>query len=183
MAFLFYAYYGNTNSQAICGKNITYSTSNVIQGMSDSTVDSPNVNFWGLANWWGGESEYMDGLHIEQGDSKMLKASIMEDDGTISTIQIPNVYNYSRKLVIGEHLDLFSLDALGNSTTGYCDIISNEKDEYDRIRGGSDDYDTGGVAFATTGAGSMTYSTRLAFRGNIEIENNSETFKSLTAIN
>lgn len=63
---LFYAMYGNTNSQAICGSG-TDSYSKICGetnslGMNDTASKNSNtisINFWGLENWWGSKSELM----------------------------------------------------------------------------------------------------------------------------
>ena len=61
MAFLFYAWYGKTNSQAVCGSGTGSYGKSTGQtdalGMDDTVAggngDSGSINFWGLENWWG----------------------------------------------------------------------------------------------------------------------------------
>lgn len=60
MCFLFYALYGNTNCQAICGSGTSSYTKSTgatnSLGMEDTTTSNGNsmsINFWGLENWWG----------------------------------------------------------------------------------------------------------------------------------
>lgn len=62
---LFYAMYGNTNSQAICGSGTDSYTkicgeTNSL-GMNDTKAETNgntmSINFWGLENWWGNKTE------------------------------------------------------------------------------------------------------------------------------
>lgn len=56
ICFLFYALYGTTNSQAICGSGeSSYNTTGATDslGMEDTTTSNGNsrgINFWGLEN-------------------------------------------------------------------------------------------------------------------------------------
>ena len=87
MTWLFYGYYGNANSQAVCGSGT--STSDKVTGTRDTMgiaedTNSTNGNqgsikFWGLENWWGNKAEWMDNLQTIDGAGK---AKIMNFDGT-----------------------------------------------------------------------------------------------------
>mgnify|MGYP003507011109 CR=1 FL=1 len=71
MGILFYAYYGNTNSQSICGSGSNSSAKttgyNDFLGMRDTSIPGGgnvySINFWGLENWWGDLYEYIDNLY------------------------------------------------------------------------------------------------------------------------
>ena len=196
MAFLFYALYGNTNSQAICGSGTssypkTAGGTNSL-GMTDTTTTNGNsmsINFWGLENWWGDLYEWEDNVII----SSYSIWSITEDDGTIR--QLKGFYTggnsswfYMEKLIIGDNLDTImkSGSSSGSSNTGYCDGYLNNNNGDAVIRRSSfGSEESGGVVSVRTGtndATSAAYGTRLAFTGNIVEEENPETFKSLTAI-
>lgn len=89
MAFLFFAYYGNTNSQRICGAGtnsyekqtggtnslgMTDTEGGIISTQQDegggenSSWDTSkngnqgSINFWGLENWWGNKNEWIEGI-------------------------------------------------------------------------------------------------------------------------
>lgn len=92
MAFLFFAYYGNTNSQRICGAGTesyekqtggtnslgmidteggVISTQKAIGGGEEGKEgdwdtskngNQGSINFWGLENWWGNKDELIEGI-------------------------------------------------------------------------------------------------------------------------
>lgn len=183
MAFLFYAMYGNTNSQAICGtgdstsKRRTGATDTL--GMADTVAggngDSGSINFWGLENWWGDVNEFVDNVRI----SNRLW-HITEDDGTTREVQAPLSDGYISKVLVGENLDMFPMAVEASSSTGFCDNYLQASDDYN-VLARSDYFSDvgGGVAFvlATGELFSLYfyYSSRLAFRGTInEIESSTE---------
>lgn len=88
MAFLYYAMYGNMNSQAIIGAGLNGHTTTGrtdALGMEDTVAngngdDSP-INFWGLENWWGGYREAIDNVIVNPESSNYVWR-ITEDDGS-----------------------------------------------------------------------------------------------------
>lgn len=89
MCFLFYALYGNTNCQAICGSGTssydksTGATNSL--GMEDTTSSNGNsmsINFWGLENWWGNKYEFVDNVVLNSD----LSWAITEDDGSVRNV-------------------------------------------------------------------------------------------------
>lgn len=194
MAFLFYALYGNTNSQEICG----YGTDNYPKtaggtnflGMTDTTSangNSMSINFWGLENWWGDLFEFEDNAIVNSGTW-----SITEDDGTTRQVEgfIGNEsWCYPQKLVIGENLDIIMKphSMSGSSSTGYCDgQYLNGYNNRVVQRSGTMSGDLAGVVCTQAAFDSAftfeSYGSRLAFTGNIVEEVNTETFKLLKAI-
>lgn len=194
MAFLFYAFYGNTNAQAICGSGTdsypkTAGATNSL-GMTDTTTangNSMSINFWGLENWWGDLYEWEDNVIFNPNIW-----NITEDDGTIrqvATITDNYDWNYPQKLVIGDNLDTIMKpgSSSGSTSVGYCDgFFKFERSSRVLIRScyGSDA--RGGLVCVNTYGDSSSVGpdsgSRLAFTGNIIEEDNPETFKSLTAI-
>lgn len=142
MAFLFYAWYGNTNSQKICGagtnsyQKITGETNSL--GMTDTeggvteegTWDTSkngnqgSINFWGLENWWGNKIEWIEGIEWgiqKDSDSSIYQiAKITNSDGSTRTATCPSPVNTKTmegtylptKFTIGEYLDLIPIDGL-----------------------------------------------------------------------
>ena len=193
MAFLFYALYGNTNAQAICGYGTdtypkTAGGTNSL-GMTDTTTangNSMSINFWGLENWWGDLFEWEDNVITGSGTW-----DITEDDGTTRQVAGYVAWDndlYPQKLVIGEHIDTIMKPNSGSGSTsnGYCDRQYLQSDTGFVVRRafyGSDA--NGGLVCVTLVISDETKSSvgsRLAFTGNIIEEENPETFKSLTAI-
>lgn len=194
MAFLFYALYGNTNVQAICGSGTdTYpKTSGYTNslGMTDTTPTNGNsmsINFWGLENWWGDLYEWEDNVVV---NSNIW--NITEEDGTtrqVTGFKDNEGWYYPQKLVIGDNLDTIMKpgSSSGSTSVGYCDgnylALTNSRVV---IRSGRSSDARGGIICASTYGTSSNSGpdsgSRLAFTGNIVEEDNPETFKSLTAI-
>ena len=194
MAFLFYALYGNTNSQEICG----YGTDNYPEtaggtnslGMTDTTSangNSMSINFWGLENWWGDIFEWEDNIIY---NSNIW--NITEDDGTTRQVTCyagTNNWYYPQKFVIGDNLDTIMKpgSSSGSASIGYCDghYLSTYNSMVVRRSGTVSNGAYGLVCVNAAHNFSYAYSdigSRLAFFGNIIEEKNTETYKSLTAI-
>ena len=185
MAILFYAYYGHTNCQTICGTGANSRNRTTGQkdsfGMTDTTSANGNANnvmFWGLENWWGDLYEWEDNVVVNNGTW-----TITEDDGSTRTLTAgtdvmtaAGSWVYPSKFAIGDNLD--TVGAVGQSggsdSQGYCDgqYIANSSS---RVVARSC-YFAGafcGVAYvdaARDSSYSGTYfGSRLAFIGEIEI--------------
>ena len=185
MAFLFYAIYGNTNSQAICGKGTSYSKKvsgqTDLLGMVDTIAggngDSGSINFFGLENWWGDVFELVDNVSINNYNQVW---TITEDDGSTRDVQAGTSKGYISKVSVGENLDMVPTDVGAINSTGFCDYydrIYHNALVFARSCSGLDAY--GGVACASanskTSDTSYSSGSRLAFRGTInEIESSTE---------
>ena len=194
MAFLFYAFYGNTNAQAICGSGTssypkTAGATNSL-GMTDTTTTNGNsmsINFFGLENWWGDLNEFEDNVIVNSSTW-----NITEDDGT--TRQVTgfvgyNAWYYPHKLVIGDNLDTIMKpeSSSGSTSVGYCDgQYFSPADSRIVLRSYFGSEARSGLVFVIVNDDSsivdQNRGSRLAFCGNIIEEKNTETFKSLTAI-
>ena len=188
MAFLFYAMYGNTNSQEILGVGVANDVnrrpgSSVSLGMKDtisSVYDGSCVNFWGLEDWWGSFGERIANVKMNNGGY-----TITEDDGTVRNIQGDSGQGYTLKMHIGEHLDLVPTLFSGSATTGYCDNGTGKYTNRVLSRSGYSNDTSNGIARLDSDGTTTKYSyhsCRLAFRGTIIEETDPAVFKSLTAI-
>lgn len=191
IAFLFYALYGNTNSQKICGAGTssnakTTGGTNAL-GMEDTVAggngDSGSINFLGLENWWGNKYEFVDNVVV---DARVWK--VTEDDGTVRQAGTGgSSSDYISKVLIGENLDMIPTAVDSDSTKGYCDYYypsSNSSRVVARSGGGSGT--GGGVAcahayFVSSSANSY-YGSRLAFRGTLVQYTSVEEYKNLTSL-
>lgn len=194
MAFLFYALYGNTDAQAICGSGTssyqkTAGDTNTL-GMTDTTTangNSMSINFWGLENWWGDLSECEDNVICNSNTW-----NITEDDGTVRQVTAftsPEDWCYPLKFVIGDNLDTIIKpgSTFGLTSIGYCDGHFQSINSSRVVLRSGDSSDARGGLVCVNGYGDSSFThasigTRLAFTGNIIEEENTETFKSLTAI-
>lgn len=191
LAFLFYAMYGNTNSQAICGFGSYDSPKTTGQtdllGMTDTVAggngDSGSINFWGLENWWCDIFEWVDNVSV----SSSRVWTITEDDGSTRRVQAGSSDGYISKVSVGENLDMVPIAVGATIQTGFCDYYGgSSKNALVLARSASGSTAGGGVAFANAyyGASYMDsyFGSRLAFRGTInEIESSTE-FMAIQAV-
>lgn len=189
---LFYAMYGNTNSQAICGSgtnssNKTCGATNSL-GMNDTQAstngNTMSINFWGLENWWGNKYEWLQEDNI---DTEMD----VYDPATKGTrsVSVPYYKNYfPKKMVFGRYLDLIARSddpKNGSSSVGYCDNQYWDKTRTARVvrRSNVNAITGGGVSCASAVDGSSDWyadcGSRLTFRGICTKANSVEEFKSL----
>lgn len=191
MAFLFYAMYGNTDCQAICGSGI-FSPGYIIGhtkllGMVDTVAggngDSGSINFWGLEGWWGDVYEFVDNVSINNS-----VWTIADDDSLTRDVQAGAFTGYIQKVSVGEDLDMVPVAIGASAKTGFCDY-------YNRVSGNNlvlerSYYGTttqGGLAFMNTYNDALSFSniigSRLAFRGDIIVEDDVQTFRSIPITN
>ena len=178
MAFLFYAYYGTTDCQSVCGFGTSSYTKTTgatdSLGMEDTIAggngDSGSINFWGLENWWGNKHEWID--NVVSNDRVW---TITEDDGDMRTISTPQVAEdgYISKLLIGEYLDMLPTAVSQSSVNGYCDYNWYGSGATVLRRSCNDGSDSGGVAYVDS-RHSASYSnvnieSRLCYRGDYVI--------------
>ena len=185
MAFLFFAMYGNTNSQAIIGIGGTSTSvgSTASLGMQDTQGGSNEVNFWGLERWWGAEELLDESARCNVG-SIDKKIQVTMRDGTVRKTEVSiNEYSnrFCSKISIGLYLDVVGTGVNGSSTTGYCDVNYMEVSS-SALNG----YVTRGGGFGTERNGITSYKAsylqgtyhRIAFYGNIIEEK--DTYKFIT---
>ena len=191
MAFLFYAMYGNTNCQDICGSGTNnsnkYTGQTDLLGMTDTEAggngDSGSINFWGLENWWGDTYEWVDNVSV----SSSGVWTITEDDGSTRDVQAGTSEGWISKVSVGENLDMVPIDCDATNLTGFCDYHNGPLENalvLARSYYGSFAY--GGVACANAYDAashfSISFGSRLAFRGTInEIESSTE-FMAIQAV-
>lgn len=187
MAFLFYAMYGTTNSQAVIGYGD--GASNKIQGQSNSlgmrdTSQSINgsgaINFWGLENWWGNKWETIGDVVYQNKQYQIQEVPARTINNTMSAAT-----TWPTQLYIGEHLDCIPTKSGGSGTTGYCDSvdasISGSK-KYHICRGGRTAAESCGIlnlVGQNYGASFGTVTSRLAFDGPVVTETDVQKFKAL----
>ena len=143
MAFLFYAWYGNTNSQKICGAGTDNYRKTTGQTNSLGMIDTEggvledeqwdtskngnqgSINFWGLENWWGNKFEWIDGIEWKYEDGQTT-ATITMPSGETRKATCPKPLNQQgnndgvylpTKFTIGENLDLIPKDGLNMTET------------------------------------------------------------------
>lgn len=191
LAFLFYAMYGSTNSQSILSPNTepegyTIKTGFTDDyGMKDSLIDSVveisgAQNFWGLENWTGGIIEVFGDAHTNSN-----KLYILNEDGSDRIIDIPfSTTGFTKKILIGDFLDLVATVGSGSATTGFCDNcnpIHTFTEDRTVKRAGSGNEDKTGISASSSGS-VAGQTLRLTFRGTLVLASDTSSFIQLTPI-
>ncbi|MCR5588002.1 MAG: hypothetical protein K6F72_00115 [Bacteroidales bacterium] len=196
MAFLFYALYGNMNSQAICGSGTdSYSKNTGLTnslGMTDTNSINGNltsINFWGLENWWGNKYECVDNVTINVDEWTIADQNsgvtrvVTGNTGSLST------WVYPKRMVIGANLDLIPYPSQtdGDDAHGYCDgIYMTGQSGRVVLRSYYCSRSQGGVACAgcnvVSSYANTYYGSRLAFRGEVVKAESVAAFTAAVAI-
>lgn len=191
---LFYAMYGNTNSQSICGIGTFSSTKTCGEtnslGMSNTKAETNgntmSINFWGLENWWGNKYEWMEEDNI---DTTMSTCDPITK-GT-RTMGVPKYRDYVKRMVFGKYMDLIPMSddpKNGSGSVGYCDY-QDWNNTYSACVLGRSYYsasDSCGISYVNATYNSeealLEYGSRLAFRGICTKADSVEAFKSLPVL-
>lgn len=189
---LFYAMYGNTNSQAICGSGTNSYTKTCGEtnslGMNDTKAETNgntmSINFWGLENWWGNKAECIEGIESTAKNTvQILPPPDPSSNRSFTWYEDPT--SYGKHYRFGKYLDLSSdVTERGGSSTYYCDTnYGPSSSARVVIRSNSYSAASGGVSFAIVNSGSSRtgadIGSRLAFRGVCTKAESVEAFKSL----
>ena len=192
MAFLYYAYYLNTNSQAQCGSGYTSTNKPCGQQLSmiDTTSSNGNttsgINFWGLENWWGNKYEFIDNV---SGGSNVFTVTTYDGTtgawGSNRTTTASGPDDYFAHMTVGEYLDVSKFDtSYASDSTGYCDLFGNSGSNCILWRSCYYSHSHGGVAYARANhAPSDTYAdagSRLSYVGSWVLLTSNEYVKKIT---
>lgn len=195
MAILFYAEYGNTNSQGIIGSGTDSYQKETGQtdslGMEDTHAETNgntmSINFWGLENWWGNKYEFIDNVVVNPQSANGIWR-ITDREGNARDVQgateeTANWY-YPKSMRIGTHLDMIPNVLGGSTSSSLCDgFYYNPTTSRVVLRSGYRAHADGGCAcvYAYFDASfAYDYSgARLSFAGEIHIEVDVDAFKAL----
>lgn len=191
MAFLYYAMYGNTDCTSTIGNGgggygRELGLMNYL-GMTDTSDNSrDSMKFWGLENWWGGKSEWVDNVIINP-DQINNVWRITEDDGSTRDVQGKYVNGPIGRIVIGPYLDVIGLISYNSTSTtiGYCDTqyVSNDLLKCRGWRSGSGvSWECGVAYFRCENVSSFKnaeITSRLAYSGPITEMKDVQEFKLL----
>lgn len=190
MAMLFYAWYGRMNSQAQCGTGSdsysrTLGTKDSL-GMTDTTSsngNADNTKFWGIENWWGCKTEFIDNVDVS---NFVWTITNIEDGTTRNAGTAGSSAGYITKLMLSENMDLIPTSVGGSDTTYYCDNYSCNSGIFIVCRSGSGAAgDSGLVRYNASISKSHAFDnlgSRLAFIGEIEEARSVAAYKAATSI-
>ena len=179
MCVLFYAWYGNTNSQAVCGiGSSSYDRTLGVTdklGMTDTTpaqaTSLTSARFWGLESWWNCKLEWMGNVVMEDYVLRITDQDTKQIRQVSGFIQCGGSGGWNSRMRIDANGDLVMLAKEGTETTFYCDWVSSNSGSRVLLRSFSHAQAQGGVAFVSANnAPSSVYAhvgSRLAFNGAI----------------
>lgn len=195
MAVLFYAEYGNTNSQGVIGSGTDSYQKQTGQtdtlGMEDTHAETNgntmSINFWGLENWWGNKYEFIDNVIVNPVSANGIWR-ITEKDGHTRDVQgateeTANWY-YPKSMHVGQHLDMIPKTLGGSTSSSLCDgFYYNPTTSRVVRRSGSVANANGGCvcvsANSAASSADVDLGARLSFAGEIHIERDVDTFRNL----
>ena len=186
---LFYAMYGNTNSQAICGSGTMSYTKECGEtnslGMNDTKAETNgntmSINFWGLESWWGNKTEWIEGIESTGKDTVQILSPDPSSGRTFTWYDTV----YGAHYRFGKYLDLSSDVIKGSDDSKYyCDYNDGPPSSARVVmRSYFNAHTFGGVSYAYVYYGSsdeiVNVGSRLAFRGVCTKAESVEAFKSL----
>ena len=179
MCVLFYAWYGNTNSQAVCGigsssYNRTLGVTDKL-GMTDTTpaqaTSLTSARFWGLESWWNCKTEWMGNVVMEDYVLRITDQDTKQTRQVSGFIQCGGSGGWNSRMRIDANGDIVTLAKAGTETTFYCDWVSSNSGSRVVCRGSHNAYAHGGVSFANANNdpsfANAGLGSRLAFNGVI----------------
>ena len=211
VANLFFAKYGERDSQGVCGygtsTNVRANGATNATGMTDThskigaptdnsayvTVDgtekninSPNV--MGYENWQGNKAEWMDKIDFNK-TTVNYRWTIELSDGSIRELQGPKQAGdlYPKCVIHGRYMDTMVALAGGSTSTYYYDnCYQAASTARVVIRSYYYAYAYGGVSYANASDGSAyvaaSIGSRLAFRGEIKWASSVNAYKAISEI-
>lgn len=205
ICWMFYARYGTRDSCGICGTGsssyttVTGSTNSL--GITDTTPanSSEYVNFLGIEGCWGGAAEWVGGLQKKNGQIIMSNDVTEEElvnvnSETYRAFPAVNIDSGSGGLITsiigGEYMDVYPAGwniSSKDVSTYFCSLIYEDTGNQTFNRSGDTHYSNNyGIlslsSFHPPYVPFANKTLRLAFDGNIIVENNVETFKSLQVL-
>ena len=193
MCVLFYAWYGNTNSQAVCGSgsNMNDRKLGVTDklGMTDTTpaqaTSLTSARFWGLESWWNGKMEWMGNVVMDDYVLRITDQDTKQTRQVSGFIQCGGSGGWNSRMRIDANGDLVVLAKAGTETTFYCDWVNSNSGSRVLHRSGNQAHVLGGVAYVHASyAPSLVYDyvgSRLAFNGAITEAENVAAYKAALA--
>ena len=195
MAVLFYAEYGNTNSQGVIGSGTDSYQKQTGQtdslGMEDTHAETNgntmSINFWGLENWWGNKYEFVDNVVVNPVSVNGIWR-ITEKDGTSRDVQGATAsevgWLYPKVMRVGQHLDMIPKTVGGSTSSSLCDgFYYSPNTSRVVLRSGNYANANGGCVCVLADLGASyaigSGGARLSFAGEIHIERDVETFKAI----
>lgn len=179
MCVLFYAWYGNTDSQAVCGigSNSYSRTLGMTDqlGMTDTTpaqaTSLTSARFWGLEAWWSCKSEWIGNVVMENYVLLITDQDTKQTRQVSGFIQCGGSSGWISRMRIDANGDFVPLAKAGTETTFYCDYVNSDSGSRVVCRSGHKAVTHAGVSYAIADyAASFSFTfvgSRLAFNGAI----------------
>lgn len=186
MALLGYGWLADTNSQGAIGKGTT--DIGKVTGLCDlkgfadtvAAVDGNigSINFWGLENWWGDISEYID--NIETANDTGLINVLDYNNNIVRAIQAGQLgTGLIGQFVLGPKADLIPKEIHSSDIYATCFADGGKvvgKANNIAYRSNNANYNSGGIGYIyiekAKNASGRSFGTRVEYKGDYEIVNN-----------
>jgi len=177
MCMLFYAWYGNTNSQAVCGigSNTYARTLGVTDalGMTDTTPSQASsltsAKFWGLEAWWNCKAEWMGNVTMSNYVLNIIDMNTNQARQVAGFIACGGTGGWTSRMRIDANGDFIPLAKEATETTKYCDWVNSNPGSRVLYRSGNFANAYGGVAYVSAyyapSDADAYVGSRLAFTG------------------
>lgn len=154
MCMLFYAWHGNTNSQAVCGagSNTYARTLGVTDalGMTDTTPSQASsltsAKFWGLEAWWNCKAEWMGNVTMSGYVLNIIDMNIKQSRQVAGYVACGGTGGWTSRMRIDANGDFIPLAKAATDTTKYCDWVNSNSGSRVLYRSNAGANASGGVA-------------------------------------
>lgn len=177
MCMLFYAWYGNTNSQAVCGIGSDSQSRRLGVtdglGMTDTTpaqaTSLASARFWGLEAWWNCKAEWMGNVTLNNYVLTIKDMNTKQNRTVSGFVQCEGTYGWTSRMKITEQGDFIPVAIGATDATSYCDVVNSNSGSRVVYRSAVRASALGGVACVHSSSdpsnANAKIGSRLAFNG------------------
>lgn len=193
MCVLFYAWYGDTHSQSVCGYgsssyNRTLGVTDQL-GMTDTNYAQANsltsARFWGLEAWWNCKGEWIGNVVMDDYVLRITDQDTKQIRQVSGFIQCGGSGGWISRMRIDANGDFVPLTTAGTSTTFYCDWVNSNSGSRVLLRSDTYGYVSGGVTYVDAhnvpSSKADALGSRLAFNGAITEAESVAAYKAVLA--
>jgi hypothetical protein len=174
---LFYAWYDNTNSQAVCGIGSDSYTRTLgvtdALGMTDTTpaqaTSLTSARFWGLEAWWNCKTEWIGNVTSSDLTLTIKDMNTKQNRTVAGFVNCNGTAEFITRMKITDKGDFIPVAVGGTDSTSYCDATNSRTGSRVLYRSSRSASPGGGVACVLAhydASVSFAYiGSRLAFNG------------------
>ena len=193
MCMLFYAWYGNTNSQAVCGiGSESYTRTLGVTdelGMTDTTPAQAtaltSARFWGLEAWWNDKAEWMGNVTSSDLTLTIKDMNTKQNRTVAGFVNCEGNAGFITRMKITDKGDFIPVAVGGTDSTSYCDGTNSRTGSRVLGRSNISANPNGGVAFVgayfAPSYSVASIGARLAFNGVVTEAESVNAYKAAIA--